>query len=166
MAQETKRKTLNTALQVRDALPFFKKRRGKTKTSWWNVKPTGDYATDLETGKAYARVFLPMMKFNAGPSDLGVIVSDMALAGRKPGVTKEWRGIDAIALGFLMEIGGNLQAAIAGVAIAATVIESPNSDLGPKFVELVKAGKAFEPLRRNTLFHDPNAHILDMGERK
>ena len=72
------------ATAVRDALPFFKKGRGKIPTSWWNVTPSGNYSADLETGMAYASAFLPMMKYNAGASSLGAIVSDMAKAGRNP----------------------------------------------------------------------------------
>lgn len=65
---------------LRDALPFFKAGRGKTETSWWTVTPSGNYAADLETGKKYARDFLPMMTFNAGAATLGAIASDMAKA--------------------------------------------------------------------------------------
>jgi hypothetical protein len=46
---------------------------------------------------------------------------------------------------------------------AATAIEMPKSDLGAEFVKLVKlvkSGHAFDPLRRSTLFHDPDALIL------
>ena len=142
-------------------LSFFKKGRGKVATSWWNVTPSGDYAADLETGKSHARAFLPMLSFNAGASDLGTIVSDMAKAGRDPVKNpKDWRGIDNVALGFLMGIGGSLQSAIAGIGLAAVAIEKPEGDLGPKFVKLVKSGNILTPLRRNTLFHDPGANIF------
>jgi len=98
-----KRNAAKGATAVRDALPFFKKGRGKTPTSWWSVTPSGNYSADLETGMAYASAFLPMMKYNAGASSLGAIVSDMAKAGRniekKP---NDRRGIDSIALGFIM----------------------------------------------------------------
>ena len=70
-------------------------------------------------------------------------------------------GIDAVALGFMMEIGGSLQASIVGMAVAACAIEQPGSDLGPKFVELVKSGTALHGLNRSTLFHNPNACILE-----
>ena len=149
------------AHKMRDALPFFKKRRGKVASSWWNVTPSGDYATDWETGMAYAKAFLPLMTYNAGASDLGIIVSHMAIAGRDPSHVKACRGIDDIALGFLNGIGGSLQSAIVGLSISTVAIESPGSDFGKKFVEVVKAGKILEPLRRGTLFHDPNALLLD-----
>jgi hypothetical protein len=154
----TKKQTLE---EMRDAVPFFKKRRGKVAHSWWNVTPSGNYAADLETGMAYAKAFLPLMMYNAGAPTLGSIVSDMAIAGRDLPRVKAWRGIDDIALGFLMGIGGSLQSAIVGVSIATVAIESPESDLGEKIVEVVKAGKGFEPLRRGTLFHDPNACIIE-----
>lgn len=157
--QAGKREREHTAL--RDALPFFKKGRGKVKTSWWNVTPSGDYAADLQTGEEYARAFLPMMMYNAGASDLGAIVSHMALAGRKSRNPKQRRGIDNIALGFLFGIGGSLQAAMGGVAIAASAIKHPEGTLGPEFLKLVEEGHAFNPLRRNTLFHDPNATIFE-----
>lgn len=147
---------------MRDALPFFKKGRGKEATSWWNVTPTGNYTADLETGKGYARDFLPLMTFNAGSASLGAIVSDMARAGRDPTKNpKDWRGIDSVALGFLMEMGNSLQSAMASIAIAACAIELPTSDLGTKFVALVKSGDVLRGPTRSTLFHDPNAGILD-----
>src|SRR5450759_967742 len=67
---------------LRNALPFFRKRRGKIGQSWWNVTPSGNYVADLKTGKAYASAFLPLLQFNAAASDLAVIASDMAKAGR------------------------------------------------------------------------------------
>jgi hypothetical protein len=73
----SKTKAKNEAIAMRDALPFFRKGRGKVEMSWWDVKPSGDYAADLQTGEEYARAFLPMLSFNAGASDLGAIVSDI-----------------------------------------------------------------------------------------
>jgi hypothetical protein len=161
---EPKMKAKSEATAMRDALPFFRKGRGKVETSWWNVTPSGDYATDLETGMSYARAFLPLLMFNAGASDLGCIVSHMALAGRDRSRTPEdWRGIDSIALGFMMGIGGSLQSAVGCIGIAAAAIEKPKGELGTKFVELVKSGNALAPLRRNTLFHDPRANIFSAG---
>jgi hypothetical protein len=158
---KTNTKSKSEAIALRDALPFFRNRRGKVAASWWNVTPSGDYAADLETGMAYAKAFLPMMMFNAGASDLGTIVSDMAKAGRDCEKNpKNRRGIDDIALGFLMGIGGSLQAAIVSIGIAAAAIEKPKGDLGPRFVKLVKSGNILTPLRRNTLFHDPAANIF------
>jgi hypothetical protein len=161
MASRKRKSTKRDATAIRDALPFFRKGRGKVASSWWNVTPAGDYATDIATGMEYAKAFMPLMAFNAGASDLAVIVSDMAIAGRDKSRTKAWRGIDDVALGFLLGIGGSLQSAIAGVTIATVAIESPSSDLGEKFVAHVKGGDALEPLRRSTVFHDPNANIFD-----
>src|SRR3984893_1772335 len=90
------RQPKNEATALRDALPFFKKGRGKVATSWWNVTPAGNYSADLETGKAYARAFRPLLRFNCGGSDLAIIVSHMALAGRDiEKAPKAWRGIDS-----------------------------------------------------------------------
>ncbi|MGM5020215.1 hypothetical protein [Tardiphaga sp. 367_B4_N1_1] len=147
--------------QLRDALPFFKKGRGDQPTSWWNVTPTGDYATDLETGRAYARDFLPLLTFNAGASSLATIISDMAKAGRDPEKNpKDWRGIDNVALGFMMQIGDSLQSAIVGIGIATAAIQTPESDLGIKFVEQVENGNLLRGSRRSTLSHDPNASVF------
>jgi hypothetical protein len=86
----------------------------------------------------------------------------MAKAGRDPVRNpKDWHGIDNVALGFMIEIGGSLQASIVGMVVAACAIEKPASDLGPKFVQLVKSGTALHSLNRSTLFHNPNAHIFD-----
>jgi hypothetical protein len=162
---KSKTKPKNEAMAMRDALPFFRKGHGKVETSWWDVAPSGDYAADLKTGKEYARAFLPMLSFNAGASDLGVIVSDMAKAGRDlANNPKERRGIDDIALGFMMEIGGSLQAAIASFSIAATAIKYPASDLGEKFLAVVEAGNELKSLNRSTLFHNPTANIFEKGQ--
>jgi hypothetical protein len=160
-AKNSTTKIKSESIALRDALPFFKKGRGNVATSWWNVTLSGNYAADLETGMAYAKAFLPMLTFNSGAADLGAIVSDMAKAGRDPVKNpKDWRGIDNVALGFLMGIGGSLQSAMASISIAAIAIETPSSDLGPKFIELVKRGGALEPARFATLYHDPGATIF------
>ena len=164
-AKASKPKAKNEAIAMRDALPFFRKGRGKVETSWWNVTPSGNYAADLKTGGEYARAFLPMLSFNAGASDLGVIVSDMAKAGRNlANNPKEHRGIDAVALGFMIEIGGSMQAAMASVAIAVTAIKSPTSDLGERFLKMFEAGNAFRSLNRSTPFHNPTANIFEKGQ--
>jgi hypothetical protein len=159
---KTKAKAKNEATATRDALPFFQKGRGKIPTSWWNVTPSGNYSADIETGMAYASAFLPLMKYNAGAASLGAIVSDMAKAGRNLEKGRgDRRGIDNIALGFIMGIGGILQSTMGGIAIAATAIEMPEGNLSAEFVKLVKSGHAFDPLRRSTLFHDPDALFLE-----
>lgn len=151
---------------IRNALPFFKPGRGKVETSWWNVTPSGNYAVDLETGKAYARAFLPVMTFNAGASTLGTIVSDMAKAGRDPIKNpKSYRHIDAVALGFLMQIGGILQSAMASIGVATIALKDPKSDLGEKFIALVESGELLRGTNRSTLFHDPNASIFSVSRQ-
>jgi hypothetical protein len=57
-----------------------------------------------------------------------------------------------------------VQAAMASVAIAATAIKNPASDLGKKFVGVVEAGNAFRSLNRSTLFHNPTASIFEKGQ--
>src|SRR5258708_10951400 len=107
------------ALALRDALPFFKKGNSKEAASWWNVTPSGDYVTDLETGKQYARAYLPMLQFNAGGADLVIIVSHMALSDLdSKKAPRPSRGIDNVALGFIMEIGGALRSAMVSISIA------------------------------------------------
>lgn len=153
------------AIAARDSLPFFKKGRGTGSASWWNVTPSGSYAADLETGKAYARAFLPVLTFNAGASNLAVIVSHMAIAGRDLAKNpKEWCGIDAVALGFMMEVANMLQYAIKGIAIATVAIERPQSDMGPKFVKLAKTGEMLFGPSRSTLSHNPNSPIWDVRQ--
>lgn len=144
-----------TLAERQSALPFFRKGRGKVGASWWNVAPTGDYGRDITTGRAYARDFLPLMSFNAGAATLGWIVCDMAKNSDAD------RGIDTIALGFMMEIGSSLQSAIAGLAIAACAIEDPDSDLGPGLAALIKNGAVLRGMSRSTLNHEPGASIFD-----
>jgi hypothetical protein len=79
-------------------------------------------------------------------------------------VQNKERGIDDIALGFLMEIGGSLQSAMASISIATVAILHPDSDLGPKFVKSVKAVEALKPLNRQTIFHDPDASVFDVAQ--
>lgn len=151
-------------ITLRDALPFFRSGRGKIETSWWNVTPSGDYTADLETGKAYARAFLPMMTFNAGASTLGCIVSHMAKAGRDPAKnTSKHRDIDNVALGFLIEIGNSLSAAIGSIALATVAMKQPSSDLAANFVKMVDSGSVLTMLQmqsRSSLYHDPGETIF------
>jgi hypothetical protein len=161
----TKSKTSkpDTLEATRDALPFFRKGNRTVKASWWNVTPSGDYAADLATGHAYAKDFLPMLSFNGGAAALGWIVSDMAIAGRSiAGSSREWHGVDAVAAGFMLGIGGSLQSAIGVIAVAAVAIEMPKGDLGAKVVNLVKSGHALDPLRRSTLYHNPSDRIISV----
>ncbi|WP_157158129.1 hypothetical protein [Bradyrhizobium genomosp. III] len=126
------------------------------------MQPTGHYSADLKTGAEYARAFLPLLMFNAGASDLGMIVSHMALAGRRAeSKTPDWRGVDDIALGFLMEIGGILQGLLGGVAVAASAIKHDNKKTAADFVSVVESGEIYKGLSRSTIFHDPHATIFD-----
>lgn len=158
-AREAKK---SEAEKMRDALPFFRNRTRSSEASWWTISPSGNYSADLETGKRYARAFLPMMAYNCGASSLGTIVSHMALAGRQPeSNSRNWRGIDAVALGFLLEIGGVLQGLLGGVAIASCAIKHKNKKLASDFVSVVENGSIFKGLTRATILHDPNATIFD-----
>jgi len=94
-AKRSRKKPKSEAATLRDALPFFKKGRGKVATSWWNVTPSGNYATDLKTGKEYARAFMPMLSFNAGASDLAVIVSAAGRAKAREAMRARMRAIVA-----------------------------------------------------------------------
>jgi hypothetical protein len=120
-------------------------------TPWWNVTPSGDHVADQETGRAYASAFLSLMKYNAAPVALGWIVSDMARAGRYakafPGRganAKKHRGIDAVAGGFMMAIGHSLQTALAHVAAAAVVLQSPDETLRAEFLASINRGDALQ----------------------
>ena len=52
-------------------------------------------------------------------------------------------------------------AALGLIAIAASAIKNPTSDLGTKFLEVVEAGNALKSLNRSTLFHNPTASIFE-----
>jgi hypothetical protein len=105
-----------------------------------------------------------MLSFNGGAAALGWIVSDMAIAGRSiAGSAKDWHGVDAVAAGFMLAIGGSLQSAIGVIAVAAVAIEMPKADLGAKVVNLVRSGNALNPLRRSTLYHNPSDRIISVS---
>jgi hypothetical protein len=88
----------------------------------------------------------------------------MAIAGRSiAGSAKDWHGVDAIASGFMLAIGGSLQSAIGVIAVAAVAIEMPKSDLGAKVVNLVRGGHALNPLQRSTLYHNPGDRIISVA---
>jgi hypothetical protein len=118
---KTSAKKPDTATELHNALPFYVSRK-KSPTPWWNVKPSGNYTADLETGRAYAKAFIPLLTFNLGAAALGWIVSDMARAAR-PAKRSDYpnariHSIDAIATGFMLAIGGS-RAIGAGGAVAA-----------------------------------------------
>ena len=63
-------------------LPFFNRRSANGNPSTWDVKPTGDYAVDWETGRQYALEFLRTCDGTIGWGMLlSSIVADMIRAG-------------------------------------------------------------------------------------
>jgi hypothetical protein len=105
-----------------------------------------------------------MLSFNGGAAALGWIVSDMAIAGRSiAGSAKDWHGVDAVAAGFMLGIGGSLQSAIGVIACATVAIEMPSRGLGDKVVNLVKSGHALDALQRSTLYHKPADRIISVS---
>jgi hypothetical protein len=95
-----------------DALPFVKK-GAPGKCSYWNVKPSGDYAEECELGSKYARLVLPFLKFNLGPALLGWIIKDMIARG-------ECSGIE---IGFAHTLGEHLGFARGSLFIATACTE-------------------------------------------
>lgn len=150
------------ATALRNALPFIKLNSVSEGggVNYWNVTPSGNYTKDLATGREYAHAFLPMMAYNAGASELAAIASAMALAASHSAVPK-WRGIDSVAMGFMMEIGGILQGLMAGAAVAAWAIKDGKKAEGAQFVAALESGALYKGLNRATMFNDPNGLIFD-----
>lgn len=95
-------------IPARDALPFFRK-GGRAFGRWWNVTPTGDYRTDTDMGRIYARATLPLLQFDNGPSALCWIIKGMfeALGSRRG--KEKWSGIES---GFLWGLAEYLISAL------------------------------------------------------
>jgi hypothetical protein len=93
------------------ALPFVRssKRDEKGRRCFWLVEATGEYGKDYAQGRAYARLVLPLLKYNVGGSLLSSIVDDMIKAGERNGLV----------LGFVREIADQLKNARANLFIAA-----------------------------------------------
>lgn len=85
---------------LKAALPFVEKRkRGKRgRPSFWSVSSSGNYVADLDEGKRFARLFLPILQYNLGPAMLAWIVLDMIRAGAD-------EKSDGLVIGFCSEIG-------------------------------------------------------------
>ncbi len=72
----------------------------------WDVKPTGNYGDDCDTGRAYAIAFLKSCDRTIGWSTLlAKIVSDMNRAGPRGASPTGRPYIDGVAVGFMCEIG-------------------------------------------------------------
>jgi hypothetical protein len=72
--------------------------------------------TDVEEGKRYARLFLPMLKYYGGPAMLAWIVLDMIAAGDD----EKSKGL---VVGFVNEIGW-----LAGAGLALSLLGKPPPD--------------------------------------
>src|ERR1700730_211549 len=94
---------------IRAAMPFVKKRKRGQCGSFWSVTSSGSYMTDVEEGKRYARLFMPMLKYYGGPAMLAWIVLDMISAGDD----EKSKGL---VVGFVNEIG---QYCAAGFALSS-----------------------------------------------
>jgi hypothetical protein len=95
---------------------------------------------------------------------LGVIVSSMAIAVRDLNNNpREWRGVDAVALGFINEIGDNLQAAVAALAVTRLALDQPNGELASMFKARVDSGKILCPSRGEP--SDEKGDSIEAGER-
>ena len=86
-------------------LPFFKRQALCT----WDVTPSGDYFTDCETGRGYAKEFLRTCDGTDGWSMLiGHIVADMIRAGTNGAYPDGHPKINGIVVGFMDVIGRRL----------------------------------------------------------
>ena len=87
-----------------DALPFVLVNKPKgTGRCHWSVKPSGDYCKDYEQGQEWARLVVPLLRYNFGSPLLSWIVEDMIKAGERNGLT----------IGFVREIGDQLSQVVA-----------------------------------------------------
>jgi hypothetical protein len=99
------------------ALPFLQRNHPRKMAgyTYWSVIPTGNYLADYEEGMRFAKLFLPVLRYNAGPSMLGSIVLDMI----KTGIKDEEKGL---VLGFMRVIA---QGCSLGMAVAAMMDLDP-----------------------------------------
>jgi hypothetical protein len=93
------------------ALPFVRsrKRGEKGERCFWSVTASGKYGEDYDQGKAWARLVLPLLKFNIGAPLLSWIVADMIKAGEKNGLV----------LGFVREVADQLKSSRGNLLFAA-----------------------------------------------
>jgi hypothetical protein len=94
---------------LRAAMPFVKKRKRGQPGSFWSVTSSGSYWADVEEGKRYAQLFLPMLKYYGGRAMLAWIVLDLIATGDN----KKSAGL---VVGFFNEIG---EYCAAGVALSS-----------------------------------------------
>jgi len=90
-------------------LPFF---NAKTRCTW-DVKPTGNYFEDCETGRAYAVEFLKSCDGTIGWSTLlGQIIGDMIRAGPTGKYANGEPKCGGVVIGFTDKIGTMLNMAV------------------------------------------------------
>ena len=83
-------------------LPFFNKEGHCT----WDIRPTGDYSKDCETGAIYAEEFLLSCDGTRGWSSLlGQIVADMIRAGTNGTFADGRPKVNGVVVGFMGGIG-------------------------------------------------------------
>jgi hypothetical protein len=86
-------------------LPFF---NGKERCTW-DVKPTGNYSSDLDIGRAFGIEFLKSCNGTCGWATLpGQIVGDMIRAGTGGQFPDGQSKVDGIVTGFMSVIGDAL----------------------------------------------------------
>jgi len=136
-----------------DHLPFFSKDKETGDVSWWRVEPTGDWQSDLATGKEYARIFSPSLHTIAGGPTLAWIVDGMVKAAQ-PHDTHS-RLIDGIASGFLMELVSIFQQAHRAVITAGIAVDNPSGPIAAYF----KSARA-----DGTLLHEQTFAMLEINK--
>jgi hypothetical protein len=97
------------------ALPFVRSRKRGEKGGrcWWSVTSSGKYAEDYNQGRVWARLVLPLLKYNVGAPLLSWIVADMIDAGERNGLV----------LGFVREVGDQLKVTRGNLAIAVVATD-------------------------------------------
>jgi hypothetical protein len=103
-----RRRTKATSQYDLYPMPFFNADRRCT----WDIKPTGDYGVDCETGREYAVRFLESCDGSIGWSSIvGQIAADMVLAGAQGSLRHDGsHRADGVVIGFMGTIGSVLAA--------------------------------------------------------
>jgi hypothetical protein len=117
-----------------ESLPFVKRKQPDRRKGggydYWAVKPSGNYGQDCETGRGYAQMLLPSLKYNAGINMLGSIVLDMIQAGPD----ENGKGL---IIGFMAELSRELSSTRASLALFAAA----SADLRSIPTARLKAGR-------------------------
>jgi hypothetical protein len=102
-----RRRTKATSQYDLYPMPFFNADRRCT----WDIKPTGNYGVDCETGKEYAVRFLESCDGTIGWSSIvGQIAADMILAGPDHADARGRSGVNGVVIGFMGTVGSVLAA--------------------------------------------------------